>query len=143
MVVLGKISKWSYLYNLAPLLKLAAENTDVYFVYTDHIDPQRGGQSWWWGQRTFVRTVNMLIRTAQNPGYKEGWCVATDMTSRITVGDYSNPNLRITIERTYYSSSLADWGRTNSEFLEKTGLDLDLIDIRFDYPNPDRTWIWN
>jgi hypothetical protein len=81
----------------------------------------------------------MLIGTAQNPRYEEGWSVAADMISEIKINERANPNLRITIKREYYNSSLSDWGQTNSKFLDITGLDLGPVDFRIENPN---TYIW-
>lgn len=127
MVVLGCTSKYSPSHDLTPLLKLAAENIDVHFVHKEG--------HWLSISNTFVRNINMLICTAQNPRYKEGWCVAAGMVLELTYRECSVLPLRIRIKRECYNSSLGDWDQKNSEFLEMTGLDSGLFDFQIEYPD--------
>jgi hypothetical protein len=82
----------------------------------------------------------LLICTAQNPKYSEGWCVAVDMISKIEINDLFDPSLRITIKREYYGISPDNWGRINSNFLEKTGLNSGLVDVAIEYPELYDGW---
>jgi hypothetical protein len=135
IVVSGYVSFRSWLGDLTPLLKLAAEHTDIYFISQDYVDPQKPGGHWGRNSSTFVRTVNNLTCIAQNPRYKEGWCVAEGMISWMHIDEWTYPKLRINIKREYFNACLDDWGRTNSEFLEITGLDLGLLYFCIEYPN--------
>ncbi|KAF2795839.1 hypothetical protein K505DRAFT_373622 [Melanomma pulvis-pyrius CBS 109.77] len=135
-VVTGVIASSSWLHDLTPLLKLAAENTDVYFIYQDYVNRQNRGGNILPESRGFVRIVNMLLRKAQHPRYKEGWCVAAGMLESMYICGRARPYLQIAIKTECYNMiTLENWGQTNSEFLEITGLDMSPVGFRIEYPN--------